>query len=256
MADVTVLKPIRMKTEKISELTTNRLSVYLRCLNDLAAAGLETVSSQALAEQFNLNSAQIRKDLAYFGEFGVRGVGYYVNDLRQHLMEILGLTLDHRIVIVGAGNLGLALANYQGFNLNSFHIVAILDSDPTKIGREIKSGLKVEDARNLAGVIAREEINIVIITVPAHAAELVLEEATAAGVKAVLNFAPVQLHPKPGVKVKNVDLAISLESLSYFLARPNAEGSLEPFRGFLGSEPEANENGTTRPSPRTDELQQ
>jgi redox-sensing transcriptional repressor len=139
MADVTVLKPIRMKTEKISELTTNRLSVYLRCLNELAGAGLETVSSQALAEQFNLNSAQIRKDLAYFGEFGVRGVGYYVNDLRQHLMQILGLTLDHRIVIVGAGNLGMALANYQGFNLNSFHIVALLDSDPAK--SELRSGV-------------------------------------------------------------------------------------------------------------------
>src|SRR4029078_10091395 len=94
------LWPIHMKTEKISELTTNRLSVYLRCLNELAGAGVETISSQALAEQFNLNSAQIRKDLAYFGEFGVRGVGYYVDDLRQHLMQILGLTRDHRVVIV------------------------------------------------------------------------------------------------------------------------------------------------------------
>ena len=248
MADVTVLKPIRMKTEKISELTTNRLSVYLRCLNELAGAGLETVSSQALAEQFNLNSAQIRKDLAYFGEFGVRGVGYYVNDLRQHLMQILGLTLDHRIVIVGAGNLGMALANYQGFNLNSFHIVALLDSDPAKIGIEIRSGLKVEDARNLGEVITRQEIDIVIITVPATGAEQVLDEAAAAGVKAVLNFAPVQLNPKPGVKVKNVDLAISLESLSYFLARPLTEGSLEDFRDFLGSESETNENGTALPA--------
>ena len=103
--------PNHMKTEKISELTTNRLSVYLRCLNELAVAGIETISSQALAEQFNLNSAQIRKDLAYFGEFGVRGVGYYVEELRHHLMKILGLTQKHRVAIVGLGNLGMALAD-------------------------------------------------------------------------------------------------------------------------------------------------
>src|SRR5918998_4811537 len=104
-----------MKSEKISELTTNRLSVYLRCLNTLAAAGIKTVSSQALADQFNLNSAQIRKDLAYFGEFGVRGVGYFVEELRQHLTNILGLNTPRRVGIVGAGKLGTALANYNGF---------------------------------------------------------------------------------------------------------------------------------------------
>src|SRR5213594_4252402 len=111
---------LRMKSEKISELTTARLSVYLRCLNTLHVAGIKTISSQSLAEQFNLNSAQIRKDLGYFGEFGVRGVGYYVDDLRQHIMKILGLTSDHHIAIIGAGNLGMALANYQGFNVNTF----------------------------------------------------------------------------------------------------------------------------------------
>ncbi len=237
-----------MKTEKISELTTNRLSVYLRCLNELVSAGIETVSSQALAEQFNLNSAQIRKDLANFGEFGVRGVGYYVSDLRQHLLQILGLTADHRIVIVGAGNLGLALANYQGFNLNSFHIVALLDSEPAKIGMTARSGLIVGDAGQLPEVIRREEIDIVIITVPAAAAEQVLEEATLAGVKAVLNFAPVQLHPQPGIKLKNVDLAISLESLSYFLARPGTETAMDGFSEFLSAEAETKENGSARPA--------
>src|SRR5205085_11005896 len=104
-----------MKSEKISELTTNRLSVYLRCLNLLATAGIRTISSQALADQFNLNSAQIRKDLAYFGEFGVRGVGYFVEELRKHIIKILGLDVAHRVGIVGAGNLGTALANYDGF---------------------------------------------------------------------------------------------------------------------------------------------
>jgi redox-sensing transcriptional repressor len=231
-----------MKTEKISELTTNRLSVYLRCLHELAAAGIETISSQALAEQFNLNSAQIRKDLAYFGEFGVRGVGYYVNDLREHLRQILGLTRDHRIAIVGAGNLGLALANYQGFNLHTFQIVAILDADPEKIGIKARDNLTIEDVGNLVEIIKREEIDIVIIAVPASVAESVLAEATTAGVKAILNFAPVRLHPKPGVKVKNVDLTISLESLSYFLARPSAHGVIVDYRDFLPTE-DVTENG-------------
>jgi redox-sensing transcriptional repressor len=229
-----------MKTEKISELTTNRLSIYLRCLNELAAAGVETISSQALAEQFNLNSAQIRKDLAYFGEFGVRGVGYYVNELREHLMKILGLTTDHRLAIIGAGNLGMALANYQGFNGEVFHIVALFDSDPEKIGARSRSGLAVEDIRHLARVIEREKVDIAVIAVPAGAAQQVLDQVTSAGVKAVLNFAPVRLHPKPGVRVKNVDLAVSLESLSYFLARPNAAGVRVDHRDFLRYDQEKN----------------
>jgi redox-sensing transcriptional repressor len=235
-----------MKTDKISELTTNRLSVYLRCLNELAAAGVEAISSQALAEQFNLNSAQIRKDLAYFGEFGVRGVGYYVNDLRQHLMKILGLTSDHRIAIIGAGNLGTALANYQGFNVNTFHIVALFDNHPEKIGTRARCGLMIQDTQHLAEVIKREGIDIAVIAVPAGAAEQALEQVTTAGVKAVLNFAPVRLHPKPGVKVKNVDLAVSLESLSFFLARPDPAGVIADYRDFLRYSDQG-ENGNKEP---------
>lgn len=212
-----------MKTEKISELTINRLSIYLRCLNELAAAGVPTVSSQSLAEQFNLNSAQIRKDLAYFGEFGVRGVGYYVEDLRQQLRNILGLTATHRVAIVGLGNLGLALANYQGFQLDSITITALFDVDPDKIGKKVVDGLVVQSIDRLQEVIRREGIDIVILTVPAAVAESVLEAVTEAGVRAVLNFAPVHLNAKPGGKVKNVDLSISLESLSYFLANPMSE---------------------------------
>jgi redox-sensing transcriptional repressor len=223
-----------MKTEKISELTTNRLSIYLRCLNELDAAGVETISSQALAEQFNLNSAQIRKDLAYFGEFGVRGVGYYVRELRDHIRQILGLTTDHRIAVIGAGHLGMALANYQGFNVNSFHIVALFDSDPEKIGSASRTGLPVYDFSELAEVIRRENIDIAVIAVPASAAEPVFEQVMDAGIKAVLNFAPVLLHPRAGIKVRSVDMAISLESLSYFLARPQSAGSLETDDGLNG----------------------
>src|SRR5437870_13051024 len=132
-----------MKREKISELTTNRLSVYLRCLNELAAAGIKTVSSQELAEQFNLNSAQIRKDLGYFGEFGVRGVGYYVGDLREHITEILGLDRPHRVGIIGAGRLGTALANYQGFGKSNFTVVALFDNDQAKVGERMGEGESV-----------------------------------------------------------------------------------------------------------------
>ncbi len=225
-----------MKTEKISELTTNRLSIYLRCLNELASNSVETISSQAMADQFNLNSAQIRKDLAYFGEFGVRGVGYYVEDLRRHLIKILGLAERRRVAIVGLGNLGMALANYQGFNQNTFEIVALFDADPAKVGMQTRSGLAVQSAQNIAEAIASENIEIVIIAVPATAAEKVLDQVTEAGVRAVLNFAPVHLNPKPGVKVKNVDLTISLESLSYFLANPSDEALNVHYREFLRQE--------------------
>jgi redox-sensing transcriptional repressor len=126
-----------MKAEKISELTTNRLSIYLRCLIELAANGAKTVSSEDLAKRFHLNSAQIRKDLAYFGEFGVRGVGYYVETLRDHLMKILGVDKVHRVGIIGAGRLGTALADYHGFSQANFNVVALFDTDSSKIGTHI-----------------------------------------------------------------------------------------------------------------------
>jgi redox-sensing transcriptional repressor len=213
-----------MKTEKISELTTSRLSLYLRCLDELASEGVTRISSKAMAEQFALNSAQIRKDLAYFGEFGVRGVGYSVSELRRQLREILGLNTERNVAIVGAGNLGIALATYGGFNVNGFRMAAIFDSDPKKIGTETRDGLRVRDVRELPAVIQREKIEIAVFAVPAVAAEKLLDEVTAAGIKAVLNFAPVRLQPKPGVKIKHVDFAISLESLSYFLAQPHSSG--------------------------------
>lgn len=210
-----------MKSEKISELTTNRLSVYLRCLNLLAAAGIKTISSQALADQFSLNSAQIRKDLAYFGEFGVRGVGYFVEELREHITKILGLDTAHRVGILGAGRLGTALANYTGFEKSNFKVVAIFDNDREKIGRRIgESEVMIYDVRKIARVVRDLEIDVAVIAVPARVAQRVLNQIMAAGIKAVLNFAPVRLHARLGVKVKTVDLTISLESLSYFLARP------------------------------------
>src|SRR2546423_12267573 len=182
-----------MKREKISELTTNRLSVYLRCLNELASAGIETVSTQELAEQFNLNSAQIRKDLGYFGEFGVRGTGYYITDLRTDLTKILGLDKPHRVGIVGAGRLGRALANYNGFDKSNFTVVALFDTDKTKIGGRTGSGLPIFDVNRITKVVRDESIDVAVIAVPARAAQRVLNQIMAAGVKTILNFSPAPL---------------------------------------------------------------
>jgi redox-sensing transcriptional repressor len=209
---------VQIKAEKISELTINRLSIYLRCLNTLAEQGIATVSSQTLAERFNLNSAQIRKDLAYFGEFGVRGVGYYVDDLRRHITSILGLEVRHSLGVIGAGNLGLALANYEGFS-STFRVAALFDNDPSKFGATEK-GIPVYPVERLAEVVRAERIDIVAIAVPSAAAQSALDATVAAGVRAVLNFAPAHITGPEGVKIKSVDLTISLESLSYALARP------------------------------------
>lgn len=210
-----------MKSAKISELTTNRLSIYLRCLNALSAAGIKTISSQALAEQFNLNSAQIRKDLGYFGEFGVRGVGYYTEDLRQHITKILGLDKPHRVGIVGAGRLGTALANYKGFERSNFAVVALFDNDEKKIGRRVgEDKTVVHDVKKMPRLVTEQAIDVMVMAVPARVAQRVLNQIMSAGIKAVLNFAPASLSARLDVKVKTVDLTTSLESLSYFLARP------------------------------------
>jgi redox-sensing transcriptional repressor len=209
--------------EPVSELTTNRLSVYLRCLNALDAAGVPTVSSQALADQFQLNAAQIRKDLAYFGEFGVRGVGYYVKELRRHLRQILGLDARVPVAIIGAGNLGLALADYPGFRDEGFEIVALFDSMHEKIGQRSRAGVPIYDIKDLRKFVRRARIRIAVIAVPAAAAQAVVNAVVSAGVKAVLNFSPGTLNVPSDVKLKSVDLTVSLESLSFFLAQGDVD---------------------------------
>jgi redox-sensing transcriptional repressor len=204
--------------DQISELTTNRLSVYLRCLSVLEGAGVKTISSQALAEQFHLNAAQIRKDLAYFGEFGVRGVGYYVRDLKRHLRQILGLDRKLRVGIMGAGNLGLALADYPGFRQEGFEISALFDTLSAKVGQRSRGGVPIHDVHDLRKIARRDGISIAVIAVPAAAAQRVLDLVVASGIKAVLNFSPGTLDVPADVKLKSVDLTVSLESLSFFLA--------------------------------------
>ena len=210
---------VRDSVEPVSELTTNRLSVYLRCLNVLDATGVRTVSSQALAEQFHLNAAQIRKDLAYFGEFGVRGVGYYVKELRRHLRQILGIDRGVCVAIMGAGNLGLALADYPGFRDEGFEIVAMFDASRDKIGHRSRAGVPIYDIRDLRKIVRRERIRIAVIAVPAAAAQGVVNTVAAAGIRAILNFSPGAIKVPEGVKLKSMDLTVSLESLSFFLAQ-------------------------------------
>src|SRR5256712_3312960 len=214
----------RPASEQISELTTNRLSVYLRCLNELDAAGVQTISSQVLAEQFHLNAAQIRKDLAYFGEFGVRGVGYYVKDLRRHLRQILGLDRKLRVAIMGAGNLGLALADYPGFRQEGFEMTALFDNLREKVGQQSRGGGPISDIQDLKKVGGKEGIAIPGIAVPSAPCEQVLNLVVASGIKAVLNFSPGALQVPDGVKLKSVDLTVSLESLSFFLAQGEKGG--------------------------------
>ena len=213
----------RSSSDQVSELTAGRLSVYLRCLNTLDAAGVKTISSKALAEQFHLNAAQIRKDLAYFGEFGVRGVGYYVKELKRHLRMILGLDRTVRVAILGAGNLGLALADYPGFRQEGFAIVSLFDTERSKIGRRSKGGVRILAIGEFRQAVKRDGIDIAVIAVPAPSAQTVVNTAVQAGIRAILNFSPGTLKVPPGVKLKNVDLTVSLESLSFFLARGEAD---------------------------------
>jgi redox-sensing transcriptional repressor len=203
---------------KIPEMTIRRLSVYTRCLQQLEEDGVKTVSSQELAERFNLNSAQVRKDLAYFGEFGVRGIGYYVVGLKAELQKILGLDREWPVALVGFGNLGSALFHYKGFARQGFRIAAVFDDDPAKTGRDV-DGVPVFSSRELAREVKTRGIQIAIVAVPPEAAQAVTDQLVEAGIKAILNFAPSRLRAARDTRIKHVDLTIELETLSFYLAK-------------------------------------
>ena len=206
------------KIPKIPEMTVRRLSVYTRCLLQLEEDGVKTVSSQELAERFNLNSAQVRKDLAYFGEFGVRGIGYYVSGLKAELQKILGLDREWPVALVGFGNLGSALFHYKGFARQGFRIAVVFDDDPAKAGRSV-DGAPILPLRDLPRESKARNLQIAIVAVPAESAQSVTEKLVAAGIKAILNFAPTRIKTGRDVRLKNVDLSIELESLSFYLAQ-------------------------------------
>ncbi len=202
--------------EEVSPLTLNRLSVYLRCLSHLQELGTRRISSQELARRYHLSAAQIRKDLAQFGEFGIRGVGYEVDTLAAHLNALLGLDRRHPIVIVGMGNLGSALARSLGFNSGAFEVVAGVDTDPKVVGRRL-SGLVVRPVGELREIVRETRAEIGVLAVPAGAAQENYDALADAGVRAVLNFAPERVKPRAGVQLKDVDLRIDLEELAFFL---------------------------------------
>lgn len=207
-----------MGKTRISELTTKRLSLYLRCLDELEALGVEQISSGEMADRFQLNSSQFRKDLACFGEFGVRGVGYDVGRLRREIADILGLDTVSPVVIVGAGNLGHALADYPGFNSGGFRIVALFDSDPDKISTTTRRGKPIHGMHDLEEIVGSEEVELGIVAVPAEAAQGVVDRLVDAGVRAILNFAPVRPSVPDTIRCNSVDLKVELESLSFFLS--------------------------------------
>lgn len=215
MADHGDNRPVN-EQEEVSPLTLNRLSFYLRCLRHLQELGIKRISSQEMAQRYHLSATQIRKDLAQFGEFGIRGVGYDVDELAEHLNALLGLDRQHAMVIVGMGNLGSALAQYLGFNYGAFKVVAGVDNDPRKFGRRI-ANLVVRPSAELKAVVRDSGAEIGVLAVPAEAAQENYDALADAGVKGVLNFAPVRVKRRPGVPLKNVDLRINLEELAFFL---------------------------------------
>ncbi|HZK84903.1 MAG TPA: redox-sensing transcriptional repressor Rex [Desulfosporosinus sp.] len=203
-----------MKTLKIPEATIIRLSVYSRHLTDVDRRGIITTSSGDIAEGVGVSPAQVRKDLAYFGEFGTRGVGYNVKDLRQHILRILGLSSDWSVSLVGAGNLGLALSSYKGFRERGFIITSIFDADPKKVGTMI-GNVEVLPIEQLVEVAKQNLTQIGIVAVPAQVAQEIADQLIEAGVKAILNFAPVILNIPPQIELRNVDLAVNLEVLTF-----------------------------------------
>lgn len=201
----------------ISESTVRRLSVYLRSLEEHAQRGLSTISSDELAGLGGTTSAQVRKDLSLFGSFGTRGLGYPVPELASRLRDILGLGREWRVVIVGAGKIGAALARYQGFEQRGFHVVAVYDSDERKIGTHWDS-LVVRDVAFLPADVRKQHPDIAVLAVPAESAQAMLDRLVSAGFRAVLNFAPTRLEAPDHVTVRTVNMAMELEGLSFALA--------------------------------------
>jgi redox-sensing transcriptional repressor len=201
---------------RIPKAVIKRLSLYSRVLQNLEIAQREKVSSRELAAQLGLNSAQVRKDLAHFGQFGVPGLGYYVADLRRNIKGILGTDRGVRLALVGVGNLGSALLSYGGFQRQGFQMIAAFDSDRRKVGSS-RAGVAIHDVGDLSRVIRVERVDIAVLAVPVDHAQGVCDSLVDAGITAILNFVPAYLAVPDHVKVHYVDLSIEIESLSYYL---------------------------------------
>nr|WP_074712198.1 redox-sensing transcriptional repressor Rex [Arthrobacter alpinus] len=225
-----VLSPVQTPDESMAEparqlpsATVSRLTLYLRTLNALLAEGAESVSSEALAESAGVGSANVRKDLSYLGSYGTRGVGYDVANLSRKIAQALGLTHEWRVAIIGAGNLGRALARYAGFESRGFDVVALLDADELIIGTEI-GWLRVGDVAHLEAVLASTRANMVVLALPAAVAQSVCDRVVAAGVHSILSFAPVALAVPEHVNLRKVDMATELQILAYHAQSLQAPG--------------------------------
>ncbi len=226
----------RSPGDRLPEATVSRLPVYLRVLTGMAERGVVTVSSDQLATGAGVNSAKLRKDLSHLGSYGIRGVGYDVEYLIYQVSRALGLTQDWPVVIVGAGNLGRALANYGGFASRGFRIAALLDSDPAVVGTPI-GRLAVRHADELEDVVARHKVAIGVIATPAGSAQSVCDRFVAAGVTSILNFAPLVLNVADGVDVRKVDLSIELQILAFHAQRRSMERNGRVPQGALRTVP-------------------
>lgn len=230
-----------MRERAIPEATVARLPLYLRSLVDMTERGMQTISSEGLAEAAGVNSAKVRKDLSYLGSYGTRGVGYDVEYLIYQISRELGLTQDWNCVIVGVGNLGRALANYRGFGERGFRVSALVDIDETKIGKPVDS-MVVEDFADLERIVKEREISIGIVATTAAAAQDAADRLVSAGVKSILNFAPTVLQVPDDVSLRKVDLSIELQILSFYEQRKSA---LETVR--RGKRLTASASKSTRP---------
>lgn len=210
-----------MKQGKIPSATITRLSMYSRVLERSAKEDIKIISSQRLATLCEVNPAQIRKDLSYFGEFGVRGVGYYVVELLAEIKRILGLDRVWRMGIVGVGNLGLALLSHESFRRQGYIFVAAFDSDSLKISKKLPSGLMINHVDDLSSEVKKTGVEIGVIATPVHWAQDTANRFIRANIRAILNFAPTQIHAPEGIRVENVDFTVKLDNLAYHLtSRP------------------------------------
>ncbi len=203
--------------KRIAESTVRRLSLYLRFLEDFELRGQPTISSDELARRGGTTSAQVRKDLSFFGSFGKRGLGYPVAELTAQLREILGLGREWRVYIIGAGKIGAALAGYRGFRERGFVVIAVYDTDPRKVGQHADE-FTVRDMTQLEKDAAREKPDIAVLAVPAEGVQPTVDRLVKAGFKAILNFAPAQIQAPADVTIRTVNMALELEGLSYALS--------------------------------------
>jgi len=205
-----------MSPKQIPDIVVGRLPVYLRALSFLAAEGIQVTSSQELGKRLGISAAQIRKDLSHFGEFGKQGTGYNVAFLRDQLKRILKVDREWPVVLIGIGDLGRALAHYGGFVDRGFRIVALFDSDPAKIGQKIGE-MEIMSMDKLADVVRERDIQIAMLTVPAVHAQKVAEACLAAGIKSVLNYAPITLKLPDGTHIQHIDPVAHLQRMTHYL---------------------------------------